>query len=181
MSQRNKGIKNLTGWLSRKPNVGELEFKKVWKALYYCFWLSDKPLPQLDLAINISQQINLLVPEKAALWVKGLLRFIYYLLFYYILFYFFFLVLVFFDTMNREWHLLDHYRLDKYYLLIRKVINQMFKYYRDRRWNGDVISQFNKSLTQSALKDDPSVSAVQLQIIQVYIEELYLHTKEVCF
>merc|ERR1719429_1035925 len=31
-----------------------MEMMRLWKGLYYCFWMSDKPLVQEDLAENIS-------------------------------------------------------------------------------------------------------------------------------
>ena len=36
LKSRNRGIKHLTSWLARKSTTRTLEFKKVWKALYYC-------------------------------------------------------------------------------------------------------------------------------------------------
>merc|ERR1719516_976630 len=31
---------------------------RIWKGLFYCFWMSDKPLIQEELAVNIASMID---------------------------------------------------------------------------------------------------------------------------
>lgn len=40
-------MKKLRSWLrSRGSDLGEDEILRIWKGLFYCFWMSDKPLVQ---------------------------------------------------------------------------------------------------------------------------------------
>ena len=56
---RNKAIKKLKKWFSvRKEPFSDVEMMRLWKGLYYCFWMSDKPLIQEELAENISSFIS---------------------------------------------------------------------------------------------------------------------------
>lgn len=46
---RERGLQALTLWLSRRPDVGELELLKLWKGIFYCFWHSDKAPVQVTM------------------------------------------------------------------------------------------------------------------------------------
>lgn len=38
---REQGLQALTLWLSRKPDLTELDLLKLWKGIFYAFWHSD--------------------------------------------------------------------------------------------------------------------------------------------
>jgi hypothetical protein len=40
---RDKAVLVLANWLSKQSSLSEDDHLKIWKALYYCFWMSDKP------------------------------------------------------------------------------------------------------------------------------------------
>ena len=52
---RDKAIKSLERYLRKAHDIDELEVRKIWKALFYCFWHSDKPKVQADLAERLAQ------------------------------------------------------------------------------------------------------------------------------
>ena len=39
---RERGLQALTTWLTGHKNVTENDLLRLWKALFYCFWHSDK-------------------------------------------------------------------------------------------------------------------------------------------
>ena len=39
---REKGLSILTKWLETHKDVSENDMMRLWKALYYCFWHSDR-------------------------------------------------------------------------------------------------------------------------------------------
>ena len=46
-------MRKLRAWLrSRGGDLGEEEILRIWKGLFYCFWMSDKPLVQGSSQIN---------------------------------------------------------------------------------------------------------------------------------
>ena len=48
-------MRKLRAWLrSRDGDLGEEEILRIWKGLFYCFWMSDKPLVQGSPQINLS-------------------------------------------------------------------------------------------------------------------------------
>jgi ribosomal RNA-processing protein 1 len=60
---RDRAVKKLTKWLSARSASTATSFSKdemlrLWKGLYYCFWMSDKPLVQEELAENIGKLIH---------------------------------------------------------------------------------------------------------------------------
>ncbi|XP_063807144.1 ribosomal RNA processing protein 1 homolog A [Pseudophryne corroboree] len=74
---RDRALRKLRGYLrarSAAPTGGFTadEFCKIWKGLFYCMWMQDKPLLQEELARSMSQLINTL---QSASHVCMLLRF----------------------------------------------------------------------------------------------------------
>ena len=57
---RDKAVKNLRKYLSSQQNgaVSILDLLKVWKALFYCFWMSDKAPVQQMLAASLADLVH---------------------------------------------------------------------------------------------------------------------------
>ena len=54
--QRNRAVKKLQKWLQlRGALLTKEEIMRIWKGLHYCFWMSDKPLVQEELAETIGE------------------------------------------------------------------------------------------------------------------------------
>ena len=52
--QRNRAVKKLQKWLQLRGSLlTKEEIMRIWKGLHYCFWMSDKPLIQEELAETI--------------------------------------------------------------------------------------------------------------------------------
>ena len=71
---------------------------RLWKGLHYCFWMSDKPLVQEELAESIGSMINSFGNNEPA----GLLY-----------------ASSFVTTLGREWVGIDRWRMDKFMMLVR--------------------------------------------------------------
>ena len=71
---------------------------RLWKGLYYCFWMSDKPLVQEELAESIGSMTVCfgMNSSSAFLFISCFVR-----------------------TMGREWVGIDRWRMDKFMMLIR--------------------------------------------------------------
>ncbi|CAE6456989.1 unnamed protein product [Rhizoctonia solani] len=87
---RDKAIKSLATFLSddSQKAMSPSERAKLWKGLFYCFWMSDKPLVQQDLSSELANLV-LVIPslESAVGFVHG-----------------------FWEAMVREWAGIDRYR-----------------------------------------------------------------------
>jgi hypothetical protein len=79
---------------------------------------------------------------------------------------------VWFRTIVREWGMLDKYRIDKFYLLLRYLVSQMYKYMAQRHWNIGIIQLFNDALYEEVLIQTPN--GIRYHIIDVVLQELAL-------
>lgn len=114
-------------------------------------WFSDKPKPQESLAENLGQLFSEVVPVKAlatfheAFWV----------------------------IIIREWPEIDQWRIDKFYLLIRRVLRHNFKRLHSIDWDEAQVSKFVGVLEKLPLSGDKSISvALPYHLCDIYLEEL---------
>ncbi|CCO29824.1 Ribosomal RNA processing protein 1 homolog A AltName: Full=Novel nuclear protein 1 [Rhizoctonia solani AG-1 IB] len=89
---RDKAIKSLATFLSddSQKSMSPLERAKLWKGLFYCFWMSDKPLVQQELSSELAN-LALVIPslDSAVGFIRG-----------------------FWEAMVREWAGIDRYSPD---------------------------------------------------------------------
>ena len=92
----------MTRYLQQAITITFLDLSKVWKALFYCMWHSDKRAVQADLAERLTALVHVMPPSKQPLFIE-----------------------VFWATLTREWHGIDRLRLDKFYMLMRLALGHM--------------------------------------------------------
>ena len=73
---------------------------RIWKGLFYCYWMSDKPLVQEELAENISSMVASFQTTQDGL---GFLQ-------------------AFAKTFQREWFGVDQWRMDKTMMFVRRFL-----------------------------------------------------------
>lgn len=71
------------------------DFLRLWKGLFYCMWMSDKPLIQEQLSENMASLVYCFDNPQVAVQFYG--RFL--------------------ETMAKEWIGIDHWRLDKFMMV----------------------------------------------------------------
>lgn len=152
---RDKGFKKLKRWLSSKSAVqafSEEDMMKLWKGLYYFFWMCDKPLVQEDMADEISKIIHCFQkPEYTFLYIDTFLQ-----------------------TMSREWFGIDRYRLEKFMMFIRKFLHHSFLYVKRKGWKMLYLKKLRKVLRKTVINpgSKSSLLGLKLHIADVYMEEL---------
>lgn len=150
-----------------------IEMMKMWKALFYCIWMSDKPIIQNELVTNLAQLLLDLPIHTPGGQIYCLLY-----------------IKCCFDTLYREWLGLDRYRIDKYLLFIRRIMNISFtlggKFYqisiknnKKLNTNKDSSSSSSSSITLITLLTNlytqyiyQPPNGIRLHIIDIYYEEL---------
>ncbi|XP_008055048.1 ribosomal RNA processing protein 1 homolog A isoform X1 [Carlito syrichta] len=127
------------------------ELLKVWKGLFYCMWMQDKPLLQEDLGKTISQLIHAFqTTETQHLFLR-----------------------TFWQTMSREWTGIDRLRLDKFYMLMRMVLNESLKVVKMHGWEERQIEQLLELLMTEILHPSSQVPhGVKSHFIEIFLEEL---------
>ncbi|KAM8977786.1 uncharacterized protein RCH25_049714 [Pelodytes ibericus] len=151
---RDRAVRKLRGYLRARSGLDtagftEEEFCKIWKGLFYCMWMQDKPLLQEDLAHTIVQLINTLHTKQSQhLFLR-----------------------TFWQTLNREWNGIDRLRLDKFYTLSRMVLHQSVVLVREAQWEESLVGEFLSLLVQEVL---PAAAprGVQFHLIDIYLDEL---------
>lgn len=70
---RDQAVNGLRTYLRSRKEFSEEELLKLWKGLFYCMWMSDKPRNQQQLARDLSELIDIVsgpmvVPFVDAFW-----------------------------------------------------------------------------------------------------------------
>jgi len=146
---RDTSVKVLQKWLQTKSEITELEMLKIWRALFYCMWHSDKPLIQQDLAIRLAKLIHSLPINKGLTFIKA-----------------------FWTLIQREWHVIDKLRLDKYYTLLRKFMLESFNWLKEKGWEIQFVQEWMDILFTGPLSDK-APRGVGYHIVEVFFDELW--------
>ncbi|NXY44418.1 RRP1B protein, partial [Ceuthmochares aereus] len=153
---RDRALKKLRGYIgvrTQRPAGGfsQEELLKIWKGLFYCMWMQDKPLLQEELADNIAQLIHVFQNTEARhLFIQ-----------------------TFWQTMNREWTGIDSLRLDKYYMLMRRILRQSFEVLKRNEWNESLIELLLQLLMKEVMDPDSNAPmGIKLHFIDIYLDEL---------
>lgn len=126
---RNRALKRLKAWLSKKTEtvgsaITDEDLLKIWKGLFYCMWYSDSYPVQESLAETISDILYCFKDQNfGMMYVK-----------------------TFFDEMGREWLGIDRLRLDKFYLLVKKMLFNTLEYVGKGGWMENSLSLFSNNL-----------------------------------
>ncbi|XP_054240820.1 ribosomal RNA processing protein 1 homolog B [Indicator indicator] len=153
---RDRALKKLRGYLSvrtQRPAGGfsQEELLKIWKGLFYCVWMQDKPLLQEELVNNISQLIHIIQnTETRHLFIQ-----------------------TFWQTVNREWNGIDNLRLDKFYMLMRMVLRQSFEVLKRSEWDERLIEPLLQLLMKEIMDSDSNApTGIKFHFIDIYLNEL---------
>lgn len=79
---------------------------RLWKGLFYCMWMSDKPLVQEELAEELGSLVHCFPDAKVGLQFFR----------------------TFLDTMVAEFNKLDSWRMDKFMMVLDCFISLLFLY-----------------------------------------------------
>ena len=115
---REKAVTALSQYLRRAREIDDLGLRKIWKALFYCFWHSDKPKVQAELAERLSVLVHTMAEGRA--WPFAI---------------------AFWTTMTREWRGIDRLRLDKFYMLMRRSLEQQLRLAAAGGWTADGVQE----------------------------------------
>uniref|UniRef100_A0A1B6F737 Ribosomal RNA processing protein 1 homolog n=1 Tax=Cuerna arida TaxID=1464854 RepID=A0A1B6F737_9HEMI len=148
---RDRGLRRLKKWFTARSQ-GSTDFTKedhmrIWKGLFYCMWMSDKPLVQEELAEEISNLIHSFATFKSSLLF----------------------VETFFESLGVEWFGIDQLRLDKFMMLVRRFMRQSFELVARIGWPKDEVQQLS-DVYYRTLNTAPL--GLNMHITEVFCEEL---------
>ncbi|KAK3700966.1 hypothetical protein LTR37_015672 [Vermiconidia calcicola] len=143
---RDRALSSLHTYLHRSALFSELELLKLWKGLFFCMWMSDKPLTQQRLARDLAELSTVL---------KGRQNFLGFLD-------------AFWKTMAREWGGIEALRMDKFLYLGFECVGK-------REWaDEELIDDYLAILTAVPLnvRDTKIPNGLRYHVIDVYVDEL---------
>ncbi|KAI9477432.1 hypothetical protein LPJ55_000654 [Coemansia sp. RSA 990] len=137
--------------MSQEEEFSHMEMLRHWKALFYCFWLSDKPLVQQELAWELANLTLVCNRSNGVAFVRA-----------------------FWETMSREWFDMDKHRIDKYLLLARRMVFFTFKAMQKNQWDQALVEEYLKVYQEvPANPDDPKIpNSIRTHVSDVYVDEL---------
>jgi ribosomal RNA-processing protein 1 len=150
---RTKTLKELSKYISSLQDISDEEMIKLWKALFYCLWLTDQSEIQQELCQSLANLMNSFT-NTSLIFTK------YLRMFFQILFY--------------EWHHLDQYRLNKFYSLIRIIIRKAFEILYSLHWPKQNTAEFLTVLTEDILNKHPN--GPRYHLCDIYLTELLVAT-----
>ncbi|CAG9861641.1 unnamed protein product [Phyllotreta striolata] len=150
---RLKGLKNLGKWLlmrSAAMPFTEFDFQRIWKGLYYCMWMADKPLVQEDCAEKISKLVHFPDVPTALIFFKAGLQ-----------------------ILANEWSGIQQLRLDKFLMLVRRLFRETFSVLRNNKFKKNHIEGFAEILSDTILNQANNTPVgLFMHVVEVYLEEL---------
>ncbi|KAJ7161412.1 nucleolar protein,Nop52-domain-containing protein [Mycena crocata] len=153
---RDKAINSLSVFLSddSQDPISKADMDKLWKGIFYCFWMSDKPLVQQALASDLAELLlNITNLPSSLAFLRG-----------------------FWETTVREWNGIDRLRLDKYYMLVRRFVNATFRLLGRSKWDKSACDSCNDMLTREGGPLCPTdirvPTSLAYHLSDIFIEEL---------
>ncbi|KAJ7446482.1 nucleolar protein,Nop52-domain-containing protein [Mycena galericulata] len=153
---RDKAVKALSAFLSddTQEPISKPDMDKLWKGIFYCFWMSDKPLVQQALASELAELLLTITSLSSSLsFLRG-----------------------FWETTVREWSGIDRLRLDKYYMLVRRFVNATFRLLARSKWDKSACDTCNDTLTREGGPLCPTdirvPTSLAYHLSDIFIEEL---------
>ncbi|PWW78814.1 Nop52-domain-containing protein [Tuber magnatum] len=148
---RDRAVASLRTYLSSRRNFTKIEFLKLWKGLFYCMWLSDRPRTQQRLVLDLAGLLDSMETKNAGLFLEA-----------------------FWITIAREWNGVDVLRMDKFLLLVRGYLASSFRYQHARKWEKDLVGRFMDLLREIPLspKDMKVPNGLRYHLIDIYVDEL---------
>lgn len=149
---REKAFDLLKQFIRSKSNgMSKLEMQKLWRGLYLAMWFCDRPAPQERLAEQLGELFSGFINEKQFGDFLG----------------------AFWAIMIREWPEIDQWRVDKFYLLMRRVLRHSLIFLKKHDYKELLVAEYLKVMQKYPLCGDKSVAyALPYHLCDIYVDEL---------
>ncbi|CAE7011534.1 hypothetical protein CFE70_002075 [Pyrenophora teres f. teres 0-1] len=148
---RDQALDSLRTYLGAQSDISELDLLKLWKGLFYCLWMQDKPVLQQRLSRDLASLVSTLRTPVVLPFVRA-----------------------FFLTMSREWSHIEALRLDKYLYLIRQYINASFSFLSKNKWKKNLLEQWNNIMEEIPLEcqNMKIPNGLRYHVMDVWVDEM---------
>jgi len=149
---RDKAVDSLRSYLRHHKSLSSLELLQLWKGLFYCMWMSDKPRNQQQLARDLAGLVDILPKENVVPFLEA-----------------------FWKTMAREWGGIDVLRMDKFLYLVRQYLSTSFAYFAKGGWKDtERLGEYMDVLKDTPLnaRDQRIPNGMRYHVIDIYVDEM---------
>ncbi|KAK2626610.1 hypothetical protein QTJ16_003785 [Diplocarpon rosae] len=148
---RDAALESLRTYLSGRRELPSLELMKLWKGLFYCMWMSDRPRTQQALANSLADLVSVLPSETIIPFLRA-----------------------FWQTMQREWTNIDVLRMEKFLLLTRRYLGATFKAIEQRGWGEETVTEHLSLLMEVPcnVMEMRVPNGMRFHVIDIYVDEL---------
>ncbi|KAF2199931.1 hypothetical protein GQ43DRAFT_397563 [Delitschia confertaspora ATCC 74209] len=149
---RDHALDSLRTFLSGRSQIEELDLLKLWKGLFYCMWMQDKPLNQQRLARDLASLVEALQKDVVLPFLDA-----------------------FWKTMAREWNGIGALRMDKFLYLIRQYLHASFRYLSHNTWSDTTAVDHYISIIETTplnAKDMKIPNGLRYHVLDIYVDEL---------
>ncbi|KAF8440120.1 hypothetical protein BGX38DRAFT_1273177 [Terfezia claveryi] len=148
---RDQAVDSLRTYLSGKRTFTKLDLLKLWKGLFYCVWMSDRPRTQQRLTVDLAHLVDTMQEETAFLFLE-----------------------CFWETIVREWDGIDVLRMDKFLMLVRQYLASSFRYLKAREWEQGKVGRYMDILKEGPLhaRNIKVPNGLRYHLIDIYLDEL---------
>lgn len=148
---RLEAVDSVKKFLQTKRDIDELELHKICLGLFYAMWSCDRPRTQQALATDLADMF-LVVHES----------------------YYYEFVQAFWAILAKEYEKIDRFRIDKFYMLMRRVVHASLTRLKNSDWDEEEVHKFNKAMAKTAMNaDDARVpNGLRFHVQDVYADEV---------
>ncbi|KAL3084997.1 hypothetical protein niasHS_010066 [Heterodera schachtii] len=153
---RQRAMKHLRTHIRERTKTDAKGFSSVslarlCKGLHYALWMQDKMTLQEELADEICALCNYFRTDEQ------LLEF----------------VVALFTTLSKEWPHIDRWRMDKFLMLVRRLVRTLFRRLSSHRWDSPLCDQFLQMFRSSLLSaNSPLCESLKFHCASVWLDEL---------
>ncbi|KAH7403461.1 hypothetical protein BKA64DRAFT_598547 [Cadophora sp. MPI-SDFR-AT-0126] len=148
---RDAALSSLRTYLSGRRDLPPLELLKLWKGLFYCMWMSDRPRTQQALANSLADLVSVLPSPSVIPFLRA-----------------------FWQTMQREWTNIDVLRMEKFLLLVRRYLGATFKLLKEGGWDEALVQSHVELLLEVPcnVTEVRVPNGMRFHVIDIYVDEL---------
>ncbi|VDK80408.1 unnamed protein product [Litomosoides sigmodontis] len=151
---RRRAFRALRDWIQAESAKQEFDDKAILhitKGLHYVMWMQDKMLWQEQLADNIASLLNLFEREKESVsFIKHMII-----------------------TISNDWSRIDRWRMDKFLMLIRRLVRALFLRLRSKNWEPATTNMYINAFKDCVISNDKSFSeGLKFHFASIYLDEL---------
>ncbi|CAG8977738.1 hypothetical protein HYALB_00012173 [Hymenoscyphus albidus] len=148
---RDQALESLKTYLSGRRSLPPLELLKLHKGLFYSLWLSDRPIPQQNLASSLASLLGVLPAETLIPFLRA-----------------------FWQTMAREWTHIDVLRMEKFLLLVRRYVGSSLTVLKEGGWETERVQEVLDVYEEIPLSvgDVRVPMGLRFHVVDVWVDEL---------